>query len=122
MPKKGGALAAFESDLASGQGSAEPSSTEGSSGATASKRKQGRAQTRTRRQAAPRTDAPKRHGERGRERAEDLERVNLTLPADLIARADGLVLEQKRSGRRGYNRSALIQEALEAHLANQQKR
>lgn len=122
MPKGRGALAAFESDLASGQNSAEPSSAEGRSQGKASKDKQGRGRSRAPRQSAQRATTPKHHGERGRERAEDLERVNLTLPADLISRADGVVLEKKRSGRRGYNRSALIQEALEAHLANQEKR
>lgn len=62
-------------------------------------------------------------GLRGTGRAgkgETIEKVTITLPSGVIRAADKLVFERKRKTR-AYNRSALIQEALQAYLTAPRK-
>lgn len=64
------------------------------------------------------TPTPPSGGLRGSERAKSgdpIERATVTLPASLIRRLDAIVYERK-SRQRAYNRSALIQEAINAYL------
>ncbi len=54
---------------------------------------------------------------RGRHRSSNgrLSRITVTLPDDLLEAADTRVLERRRDAK-GFNRSALIEEALQIYL------
>ena len=60
---------------------------------------------------------PRAQSFRGKNRApgSTLKTLSVTLPADLIRMADSYVLEQKQAAS-GYNRSALLEEALKSFL------
>jgi metal-responsive CopG/Arc/MetJ family transcriptional regulator len=45
-----------------------------------------------------------------------IEKITVTIPAALLVQIDDLVIATKRSGLRSYNRSALVQSALEAFV------
>lgn len=59
---------------------------------------------------------------RGKARAEGkpLKTLSITLPADIVSQADMFVLHRKQDAS-GYNRSALVEEALRAFLEAQGK-
>jgi hypothetical protein len=75
--------------------------------------------------ASRRTRAPvttELNGYRGQDRSggEELQRLNVTLPSDVLLEADLYVAKRKRqAGQGAYNRSALIDEALRQYLARE---
>ena len=69
------------------------------------------------------TPTPPSGGLRGTERTKSgdpIERATVTLPASMIRKLDAIVYQRKLH-QRAYNRSALIQEAINAYLATDAK-
>ncbi|MDZ7703624.1 MAG: hypothetical protein U5L04_13725 [Trueperaceae bacterium] len=123
MPKGKGVAQAFEQDLQQlGKGDAQPKSTE--SETTVADQESTTHDKRT--PSTPRPPRPKatklRQNARGEERGDDLQRLNITLPSDVLNRADTEVLRRKQNGDRAANRSSLIQEALEKLLGDAARR
>lgn len=117
MPKGKGVAQAFEQDLQQlSRDEATPKPTE-----SEAKVADQEAPTRDKQTpSAPRPPRPKttklKRNARGEERGDDLQRLNITLPSDILNRADMEVLRRKQNGDRAANRSSLIQEALEKLL------
>ena len=123
MPKGKGVAQAFEQDLQQlGREDTQPQPTESEATVTDQK-------STTRDKQAPSTPRPPRpkvtklrQNARGEERGDDLQRLNITLPSDILNQADTEVLRRKQNGDRAANRSSLIQEALEKLLGTATRR
>jgi|SRR5690625_2295254 len=65
------------------------------------------------------TPSGAKHRGAARAQGQPLRTLSITLPPELVSRADAVVLQKKQSTA-SYNRSALVQDALEAYLEERQ--